>query len=292
MPDAGANGRFECQFSPMTDGASDLTAVFVNPTIEEACMADESPSLEGLIGSRARDDNGRFISVTPTEEKPAEAPKEPVTAPVIAKTPEPVVTPVTPVAVTPPQPTENVEAAAYKKAMREEREKRQAAEARLRELQTPKEPAVDPWQDLPGALSKQQQTLDERLFAQTCLVSERFARLQHKDYDDVREVFLEEARQRPVLFEQMRQADDPASFAYSEGLRLRELKDVNGDFSAYKSKLEKDIEARLTAQFEAKYGKSTPAVPTSLNSDSSPATATDVYAGPPPLNKILRNARS
>lgn len=255
-------------------------------------MADESPSLEGLIGSRARDDNGRFISVTPTEEKPAEAPKEPVTAPVIAKTPEPVVTPVTPVAVTPPQPTENVEAAAYKKAMREEREKRQAAEARLRELQTPKEPAVDPWQDLPGALSKQQQTLDERLFAQTCLVSERFARLQHKDYDDVREVFLEEARQRPVLFDQMRQADDPASFAYSEGLRLRELKDVNGDFSAYKSKLEKDIEARLTAQFEAKYGKSTPAVPTSLNSDSSPATATDVYAGPPPLNKILRNARS
>jgi hypothetical protein len=70
---------------------------------------------------------------------------------------------------------------------------------------------------------------------------------------------------------------------------------VNGDFTAYKSKLEKDIEARvearLTAQFEAKYGKQ-PAVPTSLNSDSSPAVATEVYQGPPPLNKILRNARS
>jgi hypothetical protein len=197
------------------------------------------------------------------------------------------VTPVTPVAVvTPPQPTENVEAAAYKKAMREEREKRQAAEARLRELQTPKEPAVDPWQDLPGALTQAPAAAREEMFShRRCNCTEEFARDRHKDFDDVREVFLEEARQRPVLFEQMRQADDPASFAYSEGLRLRELKDVNGDFSAYKSKLEKDIEARLTAQFEAKYGKSTPAVPTSLNSDSSPAVATEVYAGPPPIGQ-------
>lgn len=30
-------------------------------------MADESPSLDSLIGTRARDDNGRFVSVTPTE---------------------------------------------------------------------------------------------------------------------------------------------------------------------------------------------------------------------------------
>jgi hypothetical protein len=45
-------------------------------------MADDSPSLEGLIGSRARDDNGRFVSVTPTEEKPKRAPKELLTAPV------------------------------------------------------------------------------------------------------------------------------------------------------------------------------------------------------------------
>jgi hypothetical protein len=255
-------------------------------------MADDSPSLEGLIGARSRDDNGRFVSVTPTAE-----PKEPVKAaeaPTPAVAPEPVVTP--PVApapvVTPPaQPTDNAEAAAYKKAMREEREKRQAAERRLAELQTPKAP-VDPWTDLPGTLTQHQQQLREEMFVERCNVTEEMARDRHKDFDEVREVFLEAAGSNPTLFQQLRQERNPAEFAYREGLRIRELKDVGGDFTAYKSKLEKEIEARLTAQFEAKYGKSTPAVPTSLNSDSSPAVAGEVYAGPKPIGQILRNSRS
>lgn len=254
-------------------------------------MADESPSLEGLIGSRARDDNGRFVTVTPTE--PVVAPTPVVAAAEPAKAPDPVVpsTPATAPVVTPPaQPTENVEAAAYKKAMREEREKRQAAEARLRELQTPKTP-VDPWADLPGTLTQHQQQFREEMFVERCNVTEELARDKHKDFDEVREVFLEEAQKNPTLFQQLRQERNPAEFAYREGLRIKELKDVNGDFGAYKSKLEKDIEARLTAQFEAKYGKQleTP-VPTSLNSDTSPAQQTAVYAGPPPLNTILRIA--
>jgi hypothetical protein len=115
---------------------------------------------------------------------------------------------------------------------------------------------------------------------------------QHKDFDEVREVFLEEAGRIQLCLPTVEAERNPAEFAYREGLRIRELKDVNGDFTAYKSKLEKDIEARLTAQFEAKYGKSTPAVPTSLNSDSSPAVAGEVYAGPKPIGQILRNSRS
>jgi hypothetical protein len=254
-------------------------------------MAEESPSLEGLIGSRARDDNGRFVSVTPTEEAPE--PVQVAEAPTPAKAPEPVVTPpaATPAApvTQPTTPTENAEAAAYKKAMREEREKRQAAEARLRELQAPKTP-VDPWADLPGYLNSRDQQAEERLFVERCNLTEEMARDRHKDFDEVREVFLEEAQKNPQLFAQLRQERNPAEFAYREGLRARELKDVNGDFSAYKSKLEKDIEARVRAELEAKYGKSTPAVPTSLNSDSSPAVATEVYEGPKPIGQLLRNA--
>jgi hypothetical protein len=255
-------------------------------------MAEESPSLEGLIGSTARDDKGRFVSVTPTEEKPPEPVAAVVATPIPAKAPEPVAT-AAPVAATPPakpaQPTENTEAAAYKRAMREEREKRQALEAKLRELQTPK-PQVDPWQDLPGYLNSREQASEERLFVERCNLTEEIARTQHKDFDEVREAFLEEAQKNPTLFAQLRSERNPAEFAYREGLRARELKDVNGDFTAYKSKLEKDIEARLTAQFEAKYGKQTPAVPTSLNSDSSPSVATEVYAGPKPIGQLLRNA--
>jgi hypothetical protein len=257
-------------------------------------MADESsPSLEGLIGTRSRDDNGRFVSVTPTD-----VTLEPVKAAEVippAKA-EPVVTTVTAPVVAPVVATEHPdtaaakkEAAAYNKAMREEREKRQNAEARLREIQTPKTP-TDPWADLPGAFSQQQQSLREEMFVERCNLTEEMARTRHTDFDEVREVFVAAAQENPTLFQQLRSERNPAEFAYREGLRIKKLQSFNGDFSAYEKDIETKVEAKLRAEFEAKYEKQTPVVPTSLNSDSSPSVATEVYAGPQPLNKILRNA--
>lgn len=252
-----------------------------------------SDSIESLVGDRARDDQGRFKSVTPAEPvKEAAAPTEPVvTAPEI--TPEPVkveTAPVVtaPVVTAPVQPVESPQELAYKKAMREEREKRQAAEARLRELQTPK-PTVDPWSDLPGALKSQEQAFEERLFLERCNTTEEMARTRHTDFDDVRAVFIEAAEANPQLWAQIRQERNPAEFVYREGVRIRELKDVGGDITAYKSKLEKDIETRLRAEFEAKYTKQQTPVPVSLNSDGSPPPV-EVYHGPKPLKDILRNA--
>jgi len=252
-------------------------------------------AIEELVGERARDEKGRFVTATPAEPEKAEATPPPVQQK--AETPEPVV-PVTepPKVETPPviaapaapaQPVESPETAAYKKAMREEREKRQALEAKLRELQTPKQP-VDPWSDLPGALKSTQEQIREELFIERCNLTEEIVRQKHTDFDAVREVFVEAANTNPALWAQIRQERNPAEFVYREGLRIRELKDVNGDFTAYRAKLEKDIETRLRAELEAKY-KATPAVPTSLNSDASPPPV-EVYQGPKPLNQILRNA--
>lgn len=256
-------------------------------------------AIEELVGDRARDDKGRFVTATPAEPPKADpAPTEPVQ--LKAENPEPVIPvteppkvetpPVVPVAAPPApvQPVESPETAAYKKAMREEREKRQALEVKLRELQTPKTP-VDPWSDLPGALKSQEQAFEERLFLERCNNTEELARTRHTDFDEVREVFVEAANANPTLWAQIRQERNPAEFVYREGLRIRELKDVNGDFTAYRSKLEKDIETRLRTEFEAKYSKATPAVPVSLNSDASPPPV-EVYQGPKPLNQILRNA--
>jgi len=258
-------------------------------------------AIEELVGDRARDEKGRFLPATPAEpEKVESAPAEPVQQK--AENPEPVAPvkeppavetpPVAPVAAptAPVQPVESAETAAYKRAMREEREKRQALEAKLRELQTPKTP-VDPWSDLPGALKSTQEQIREELFAERCNLTEEIARQKHTDFDDVREVFVEAANTNPALWAQIRQERNPAEFVYREGLRIRELKDVNGDFAAYRSKLEKDIETRLRAELEAKYKTATPAVPASLNSDASPPQV-EVYQGPKPLNQILRNARS
>lgn len=237
--------------------------------------------LDELIGSRARDDNGRFKSVTPTE--PVLEAVEPVVqtpAPVKAEVPPPVVESAP--APTPPAPTESAQEQAYKKAMREEREKRQAAEARLRALEKP-QAQVDPWADLPGALQNQQAQFDERLFVERCNLTEEIARDKHKDYDEVRDSFLEAAQENPSLMAQMRAERNPAAFAYREGKRIKALKEVNGDFGAYEAKLE----AKIRAEYEAKYANK-PAVPASLNSDGSPAPV-EVYAGPKPLREILRN---
>ena len=255
-------------------------------------------AIEELVGARARDEQGRFVSVTPAEPVKAEsAPTEPVQSkveePVKPVEPPKVETPPpAPVAApaVPAQPVESAETAAYKKAMREEREKRQALERKLQELQTPKQP-VDPWSDLPGALKSTQEQLREDLFIERCNLTEEIARQKHSDFDAVREEFVEAANANPALWAQIRQERNPAEYVYREGLRIRELKSVNGDFSAYKSKLEQDIRARLEAEFTAKYGaKPAPAVPTSLNSDASPPPVEAAYQGPPPLNKILRNA--
>lgn len=245
--------------------------------------------LDSLIGERARDEQGRFKSVTPAEsaEPPKEAPAPEPVAPVV-DAPAPVA--VAPTPVVPVIPVESEKERAYQRGMLEERQKRQAAEARLRELEAPPKPPVDPWQDLPGAFKSQQEQMAEALFVQNCNLSERFARREHKDYDEVRNVFMEHAQSNPILFQQMRQAEDPATFAYSEGLRIRELKDVNGDFGAYRSKLEKDIRASVEAEFATKYGvKPVPVVPTSLNSDTSPTATTAVYAGPPSIQSLLPN---
>jgi hypothetical protein len=252
---------------------------------------DES-SIETLIGERARDENGRFKSVTPTEaapEKSTEPEKTPEPVKEPEKTPEPVKA-VEPVAVAPPvQPVESEKERAYKQAMREEREKRQRIEAELQALKQPKTP-VDPWADLPGALSAQEKAFEERLFVERCNLTETIARQQHSDFEDVRQAFLDAAETNPQLWAGVRQAANPSEHVYREGLRIKELKDVNGDFSAYKTKLEKDIEARIRAEYEAK-GKA-PAVPASLNSDASPPIPAETYQGPKPLNQILRNSRS
>jgi hypothetical protein len=255
-------------------------------------------AIEELVGDRARDEKGRFLPATPAEpEKVESAPAEPVQPK--AENPEPVVPvkeppkvetpPVVAAPAVPAQPVESPETAAYKRAMREEREKRQALERKLQELQTPKQP-VDPWSDLPGALKSTQEQIREELFVERCNLTEEIVRQKHADFDTVREVFVEAANANPALWAQIRQERNPAEFVYREGLRIRELKDVGGDFAAYRAKIEKDVETRLRAEFEAKY-KATPAVPTSLNSDASPPPV-EVYQGPKPLNQILRNARS
>lgn len=248
---------------------------------------DESPSLDSLIGTRARGDNGRFVSVTPTDE-----PKEPKTEPVKAEPakaavePPAVVTPVAVVAppiITPPVETETEKERAYRTGMQSEREKRQALQAELEALRKPKPAPVDPWTDLPGALAQQQSEFQEQLRQQRLLVSEDMAREKYKDFEDIIGHFNAAVESNPALASQMMASRNPAEYAYKQGLLHKELGSVNGDPIAYRTKLEADIRAKVLAEMGA---PNTP-VPASLNADTSPVVTAPVYAGPPSLKSLL-----
>lgn len=253
----------------------------------------ESPSLDDLIGDRARDEKGRFVAppaVTAQAEAPTapepkalepkapEAPKEPV------KAPEPaapaVVTPVQ----APAQPTESAQEIAYKKAMREEREKRQKLERELQELRQPRQP-IDP-HDTPAVANQ----LREEIRQNRLLWSEDMAREKYSDFEEVIEHFNQAVEKNPALATEMVNARNPAEFAYRQGQLHQRLSPVNGDISALEKAAEERGAARVRAELEAKYGKpAEPAVPTSINSDPSPGQPAPVYQGPPPLKTLLLN---
>lgn len=253
-------------------------------------MAD---SIESLVGDRARDEQGRFKSVSPAE--PA---KEPVKADV---TPEPVKADATPSDVTPPVvapavmppaavvPVEPPELVGLRQGMIEERRRRQDLERQLQDLKQPQKPPVDPWTDLPGALAQQRQEMQAELQRERLLISEDMAREKYTDFEDVIGHFSKAVEANPALAAQMNVHRNPAEFAYRQGLLHRELSGVGSDIVAYRTKLEADIRTQLEAEFATKYGqKPAPAVPTSLNSDTSPPADTVVYAGPPALKSLLR----
>lgn len=255
-------------------------------------------AIEELVGDRARDEKGRFLPATPAEPEKVTAPTEPVQPK--AETPEPVVPvteppkveapPVVAAPGAPAQPVESPETAAYKRAMQEERAKRQALQAEIEALKKPAAPPVDPWSDLPGALAQQQKAFQEQLQQQRLMISEDLARDKYKDFEEILGHFNQAVEANPALANQMVGSRNPAEFAYKQGLLHKELGTVNGDPIAYRTKLEQDVRAKVEAEYAAKYGaKPAAVVPTSLNSDASPPPV-EVYQGPKPLNQILRNA--
>ena len=242
-------------------------------------------SIESLIGERARDENGRFVAVPPTEE-PKEPKVEAKAEPKVDATP--VIPPpeASPPVIQPPVETESEKERAYKATALDERKKRQALQAELDALKKPPAPKPDFWTDPEARFAAERVDIEQKLQRERLLMSEDMARDKYKDFDEVIGHFQSAVEQNPALAAQMTSSRNPAEFAYRQGLLHRELGAVNGDPIAYRTKLEADIRAKLEAEFAAKAKP----VPASLNSESSPPATTEVYAGPPPLKSILRNA--
>lgn len=139
-------------------------------------------------------------------------------------------------------------------AMKAEREKRQAHEKRIAELEKElqdREPAPNfyeaPEQFLSHALTQAQQQATHRLYA----ALEEQAREMYPDYDEVFAEVEAHCAQNPLVGQQVLQNPNPALAAYKLGKQMREMKAMQNP-EEYRAKLKAELLAELRSEQQAK----------------------------------------
>lgn len=167
-----------------------------------------------------------------------------------------------------------------RKALEDERRKRQEKEQRLEQMeawiaqqqqamqpqpQAEQQPQVDLdelWFEDPKAAAhyihqQAESTINQRLAQQSEMMEQRFfaqadqiARMKYEDYDETVEVFNKAIMSMPpqqghALWDQMRTSPDPAAFAYQTAKQMQMMQDVGADPSAYEEKIRQKVLAEL-----------------------------------------------
>lgn len=170
----------------------------------------------------------------------------------------------------PVPPTDKLPKEDYK-AIREEREKRQAAESRaaaleaqLQSYQQPKEPAAPPpsvWEDEQAygghivSTAVQQATFNAKLD-----MSEMMTRQANADFEDMKAKFLGMAAQNPSLQQQALDDPHPWNKAYNIAKNAAKMEALGAvDVSELEAKIRAELEAKYAAQPQAQV-----TLPTSL----------------------------
>jgi hypothetical protein len=181
-------------------------------------------------------------------------------------------------------------------ALKAEREKRQALERRIAEMEAAQranpEPAPNfyeaPEQYVQQAVQSERQQMAQVLYS----ALEADARDAHADYDEVLAEVTEAARENPAIRQQVFAAPNPAKAAYKLGKQLREMKAMQ-DPGAYRAQIEAEIRASIKAEQEAAAASKAAAVaaiPPDLASARSAVTAEPV-AEEMTLDSILKERK-
>jgi hypothetical protein len=228
--------------------------------VEAAPEAPPAPELDA--GGPIRDEQGRFAAKTGVEDTP---------------------------------PPGRLPQEEYK-AIREEREKRQALErdmealkAQLQSFQQPKaepEPIPTIWDDDQAALAhNRQEAVTEARFQARLDMSEMLAAQAHDDFDDVKAKFLEMAQGNPALAQQALEAKHPWEKAYQiakNAATMAELGATNLD------ELRAKIREELMAEQQA-IPPVRPTLPPTLTTERNVgARSGPAWSGPAPLRDLLR----
>lgn len=253
----------------------------VTEAVEE--QPEATAEAEPVTEERPRGPDGKFVKKEETgvETPPAEVAAEPVP---------------------PTEPTNQLPPAEYA-ALKDERRKRQEAEARAAAIEehyaklarqqpaTP-QPQVDFWDDPQSYLQGQFASFGEQLFQQfeqrqqaaRIDQSEAAARARHPDYDQAFQAFSQAVQANPRLAAEMAQAPDPAEYAYSKGKTALTLESVGS-----MEQLEAQLRAKWEAEAKAAFQPAKPTLPSTTAADGSVAgRGSPQWGGPLSIDDHLR----
>lgn len=185
------------------------------------------------------------------------------------------------------------------KATLAERQKRQAAEARiaaleqqLQQLTNPPQPAPSIWEDEKGFaehLSGQirQQSVQEASFNSLLNTSEMLCRDKYDDFEDAKAKFMELAEGNPVLAQQALSDPHPWRKAYQIVKNHEKMESLGAtDTASLEAKLREQIRAELEAELKARPQVE---IPNSLATAQGGGGSSATFGGPTPLADILRS---
>jgi hypothetical protein len=161
-----------------------------------------------------------------------------------------------------------------RKALTDERRKRQDLERQLAELtkqrtappvqqqaqpqhqapppqaEIPERP--DPWIDPQGAMdwdrAMMQQQIQTQVFETRTVLSREMMMSAKPDFQEVEAVFIEAARRAPHLVQALTAHPMPAKYAYETGLKIKAWNEIGDDPAAYKQRVREELEAERSGQ--------------------------------------------
>lgn len=212
----------------------------------DAPVSEAKPETAEPVDTRPRDEHGRFAT---KQEQPA-----------------------TEAEAAQPKPEEQSEAAPRHvplKELQSERQKRQE-EARLRteaetrvaayerqiaqmlqQQQQHEAPQQPDWYAEPDrAAHSLQQQVNYQLTQTKVAMSQEFMRSQHKDYQELEQVFTDAANRNPQMWQQLYAHPMPAQYAYQQGKRIKAMQDIGEDPDAYRARIKEEATQQVLADLK------------------------------------------
>lgn len=157
----------------------------------------------------------------------------------------------------PPSDKDNAQESWTKKAVLDERRKRQELELKLAEYenkartgdQPQQEEIPDVFEDPEAALRYFEKKTNQAILNERVNMSREMMKTFKEDYEEMEQVFVDMANENPSLRDQMFRSSSPAKFAYETAKKHSEIQQLTTPegLTAYKEQLRKELLAEMQA---------------------------------------------